>query len=133
MAEEKRLIPVARFEATDVGRGFIWGAVATCSAVLLACALLVFWLYPSSTQDHTLALPLPVYPAPRLQSHPVADMRAFRAGELERLNSTGWVDKTEGIVHIPITQAMQEIVQEGIPGWPAAAPATSATNPSGAP
>jgi hypothetical protein len=121
VAEERRVVPAARFERTDIGEGFIWGAVATCLGVLLACALLVLWLYPRSTLDRVLDLPLPVYPEPRLQSDPAADMRNFRARELQRLNGVGWVDKAQGVVHIPIGQAMKQLVQEGIAGWPAPA------------
>ena len=34
-------------------------------------------------------------------------------------NGTGWIDKAHGIVHIPIADAMRQVAQEGIPGWPA--------------
>lgn len=126
MAEEKELIPPARFDSRDISPGFIWAMVATCSAVLLGCALLVVWLYPRSISDRRLSLPLPIYPAPRLQPDPAADMRRFRAQEMERLNGTGWVDRAQGIVHIPIMQAMEEIAQQGIPGWPDPTPKSAA-------
>ena len=47
-------------------------------------------------------------PAPRLQTDPPQDLRAFRADEDKRLNTYYWIDKQKGIVHIPIEQAMQE-------------------------
>jgi hypothetical protein len=64
--------------------------------------------------------PLPDYPAPKLQSDPTTDLRLFTAQELSRLNSTGWADKSHGIVHIPIDDAMRRIAAHGIPDWPAA-------------
>jgi hypothetical protein len=64
-------------------------------------------------------LPLPVYPAPRLQSDSAADMRAFHAQQMRQLESTGWADEAHGVVHIPIVDAMHIVGREGIPGWPA--------------
>ena len=87
---EKLLVP-ARHEPTDVGARFIWIGVA----LLLA-----------------------QYPNPQLQPSPSKDMAKFYAEEMRWLNSTGWVDKTRAIVHIPIADAMTKVVQEGIPGWP---------------
>jgi hypothetical protein len=120
MAEAQRRIPVARHETTDIGEGFIWGVVGLVLGVLVLCACLVLWLYPESRSDRTLSLPLPRFPAPHLQVSPASDMQRFYADEMLLLNSSGWVDKARGAVHIPIADAMHEIVQEGIPEWPAA-------------
>ena len=119
MADTEKLIPNARHEHTDIGEGFVWVAAALMLALLVACALLARWLYPQSLSDATLTPPLPVYPAPRLQSDPPADMRAFHAQQLRQLDSTGWVDEAHGVVHIPIADAMRIVGHEGIPGWPA--------------
>jgi hypothetical protein len=118
MPEAKEVIPNAQHEPTDIGSGFIWGAVAVCLSTLLACALLVFWLYPESRLDRSLEMPLPLYPEPRLQPNPQADMQQFYAQEMEGLDGTGWVDKSRGVARIPITEAMQEVAREGIAGWP---------------
>jgi hypothetical protein len=119
MREAEQSLPEARHEPTDIGEGFIWGAAALVLAVLIACAILVLWIYPESRLDRTLQLPLPSYPAPRLQPNSQADLQRFRARELEQLNSAGWVDRKEGIVHIPIGEAMRRVAEEGIAGWPA--------------
>lgn len=119
MPEAERVIPDARHEPTDIGPGFIWGVVVVCLGTLLACALVVLWLYPNSRLDRTLALPLPLYPQPRLQPSPPEDMQKFYAQEMRILEGTGWVNKRAGVVHIPIAQAMHEIAQQGIAGWPA--------------
>jgi hypothetical protein len=119
MADVEKLIPNARHEHADIGERFIWGAAALMLGLLVACALLARWLYPQSLSDTTLTLPLPVYPTPRLQSDPPADMRAFYMLEMRRLDSTGWVDQAHGVVHIPIADAMRIVTHEGIPGWPA--------------
>lgn len=118
MAEAERIIPNARREESDVGAGFIWGAFALLLGSLIAIALLILWLFPKSPLDRTLQLPLPTYPAPRLQSSPRADMQQFYRKEMQRLNSAGWIDKASGIVHIPISDAMAKVAKEGIQGWP---------------
>ena len=118
MPPEARL-PQARHEPTDIGEGFVWRAIALVLGALIGCAILVLWIYPESRFDRTLPLPLPRYPAPRLQPNPPADLQRFRALELEHLNSAGWVDREQGIVHIPISEAMRRVAEEGIPGWPA--------------
>ena len=119
MADTDKLIPTARHEHSDIGERSIWVAAALMLGLLFACALLTWWLYPQSLSDATLTLPLPVYPAPRLQSDPRADMRTFHAQQMQQLDSTGWVDEVHGVVHIPIADAMRIVGQEGIPGWPA--------------
>lgn len=120
MLETERAIPDAEHEPSDIGGGFIWGAVALCLAALLACALLVLWLYPESTLDRSLPLPLPLYPEPRLQADPPEDWQRSHAREMHILNGSGWVDKQRAVVHIPIAQAMHEVARDGIVGWPTA-------------
>ena len=120
MASTEKLIPTARHEHTDIGERFIWVGAALMLGLLLVCALLTRWLYPQSLSDATLTSPLPEYPAPRLQSDPAADMRAFHVQQMRQLDSTGWVDEGDGVVHIPIADAMRIVAHEGIPGWPAA-------------
>ena len=39
----------------------------------------------------------------------------FRSEEKERLNSYGWIDEPGKIVHIPIQQAMQKLLEQGVP------------------
>jgi hypothetical protein len=118
MADAEKVIPNARHEASDVGEGFIWGAFVLLLSSLIAIALLILWLFPMSLLDRTIQGPLPTYPAPRLQPNPQADMQQFYVEEMRRLNSTGWIDKAHGVVHIPIADAMRDVAQEGIPGWP---------------
>ncbi len=47
-----------------------------------------------------------VPPSPRLQVNPDRDIAAYRAAQAARLNGYGWVDRRDGIVHIPIERAM---------------------------
>jgi hypothetical protein len=52
-------------------------------------------------------------PEPRLQSNPAADMEKFRAHEKKILSSYGWVNRTAGVVRIPIERAMDLVVERG--------------------
>jgi hypothetical protein len=61
-------------------------------------------------------------PRPRLQTDPSADFAQFNANEDKRLNAYYWGDKDKGVVHIPIEQAMKELTNEGIDGFPRGKP-----------
>ncbi len=52
---------------------------------------------------------------PRLQLSPTADMEVFRAREEAELNGYGWVDKQAGVARIPITRAMDLLLEKGLP------------------
>jgi hypothetical protein len=114
---EKELSP-ARHEPTDVGESYAWITVVMLVAAVVILALIVLALYPHSTADRTLQLPLPTFPRPELQANPREDMAKFYAQEMRRLNGTGWIDKQRGIAHIPIADAMRLTAQQGIPDWP---------------
>lgn len=51
--------------------------------------------------------PQPYFPEPREQPHPGTDFVVLRAHEEAELNSYGWIDKTNGIVRIPIDRAIE--------------------------
>lgn len=53
----------------------------------------------------------PYFPFPREQPHPQEDLNALRTREEIELNSYGWVDRTNGIVRIPIERAMDLLAQ----------------------
>ncbi len=48
------------------------------------------------------------------------DLATMRQRERYTLNSYGWVDQNADIVHIPIEQAMQMVVERGLPARAAA-------------
>jgi hypothetical protein len=54
---------------------------------------------------------------PRLQISPTGDWQRYRKEQENLLNTYGWVNKTSGIVRIPIEQAMARVIAEGIPNW----------------
>jgi hypothetical protein len=54
---------------------------------------------------------------PRLQVTPAQDLQKLRAAEQEVLSSYGWQDQTAGIVRLPITRAIDLLVERGLPTW----------------
>lgn len=68
---------------------------------------------------------------------PVVDMEHMRAAEEQALHNAGWIDKQKGTVRLPIAVAKQLLLQRGLAGPTAAAPAptttTAATTTTGAP
>lgn len=72
-----------------------------------------------------------VPPAPQLQVKPHADLKDYCKDQENQIDSYGWVDKQAGIVHIPIEQAMDIVLKEGLPSRPASqAPAKGAPVPA---
>lgn len=55
------------------------------------------------------------FPQPRLQDDDVHDLAVMREAEDIYLNQYFVLDKNSGKVNIPITQAMQAVVQKGLP------------------
>lgn len=55
-------------------------------------------------------------PMPRLQAHPLDDLRSLRAREDATLDGYGWVNRQTGAVRIPIDRAKELLVQRGLPG-----------------
>lgn len=55
------------------------------------------------------------FPQPRLQTDDVHDLMLMREAEDVYLNQYFVLDKNSGKVNIPITQAMQAVVQKGLP------------------
>lgn len=52
---------------------------------------------------------------PRIQADPAGDLQALRKVEDRILTTYGWIDRSAGTVHIPIEQAMQRVLAEGLP------------------
>jgi hypothetical protein len=63
---------------------------------------------------HTKA-PRPVNAAfPRLQVSPKWDLQEFRAQEDKELLTYGWINRTAGIVRVPIQRAMDLVLAQGL-------------------
>ena len=52
---------------------------------------------------------------PMLQVSPPLDLQAFRTREGAKLHNYGWINRTSGIVRIPIEEAIEAVLREGLP------------------
>lgn len=85
--------------------------------LLVVSSLVLMIAYPSATRDVERAVRI-APPSPRLQTDPQGDLQNFRTAEDKRLNTYYWINKSQGLVHIPIGQAMRKLATAGIPGFP---------------
>jgi hypothetical protein len=54
-------------------------------------------------------------PAPRLQTDPPSDWRQLLEAENAKLNGYGWIDKSAGVIRIPIDRSIDLLAQRGLP------------------
>ena len=81
---------------------------------------------PASPFENARVLP----PHPRLQTDPRADLHAYCAQQLATLNSYGWADQHNGVVHIPVDRAMELTLQQGLPARAAGEVPPGISNPA---
>lgn len=74
------------------------------------------WMAPLGIIIAPNLKPLERFPKPNLQiDDDHAERLALYAAQNEQLNSYGWVDRSNGIVRIPIDRAMDLLAQRGLP------------------
>jgi hypothetical protein len=69
---------------------------------------------PSATAT-AFVRPRELPPSPRLQAEPRQELRDYCAAQERELNTYGWVDQRLRVVHIPINQAMDLVLKNGLP------------------
>ena len=109
-------LPGIGHEHTDVrARPVVIAGVGLATVLLLVAGLMLGFYDALATRAARLSPPpnplaaaagprLP--PEPRLQVHPVRDLRELREAESAVLDHYGWVDKQAGVVRIPIARAI---------------------------
>lgn len=113
-----------RFERKDIANGHV---VLTGAALLIVVWAIVgllsfYFSYLSHYREEVSPPALPyeegaqkLPPEPRLQASPTADLQQLRARENAVLSQYRWIDRSKGVVAIPIDRAIQLIAQRGIP------------------
>jgi hypothetical protein len=100
------------------------GAVAIFAVSLVVALVAVHYLalgtfHHLARQPAEYSPPSPLagtrekFTGPRLLVNQKLDMEAFRASEDTALNNYGWVDRTQGIVRIPIDRAIDLLARQG--------------------
>jgi hypothetical protein len=117
--------PGAGYEHTDIDPavGYRFGLWLAVSMVIGAG--IVYGTYAvlerrGNVQDTARNFPLAVGqsqdpPAPRLQAQPFKDVFQLKSEQRGLLHSYGWIDKANGVAHIPIDRAMELTLQRGLP------------------
>ena len=120
--------PSVDFERTDISIrnviltgvgvvGLVWIASFTCYFVFFHYARIK--AAASAGYPGMAAYGRSLPPEPRLQQSPPADYRQMLAADESQLHSYHWVDRSRGVVSIPIEQAIDLTAQQGIPSQPA--------------
>ncbi len=113
------------FETSDINVGSIgWLGVGFTVTALVGAGLL--WLgfnflaslLAPAGPSSPLATIQQVAPGPQLQVSPSTDMQKLKASEDRLLSQYAWVNQQQGIVRIPIDQAMQTLLRRGLPTLP---------------
>ena len=113
---DERPNPRTDFERSDMNVAAVaLIAIVTLLYVCLAPFILT-GLYPSALSDVGRVLQIKP-PAPVLQLDPQVDLQDFRAKEKTQLESYGWIDRGQGVAHIPIDEAMRDVAARGIPDF----------------
>lgn len=112
-------------EKSDVSIGAIvkFGIGLTGAAVVIHFALWGLFRYLED-REAKRSRPLPSLvaaglrrtpPEPRLEPDPILPRRRMLAEEEAALTTYGWVDRSTGIVRVPIERAMELLVERGLP------------------
>ena len=117
--------PNAGHERRDVSikSVVLFGVYLTVAAVAVHVAIWVLWgqlnraADRANTSEYPMAATAPsqLPPAPRLQVQPREEMKALRRDEERALGSYGWIDRTAGIVRLPVDRAVELVLERGLP------------------
>jgi hypothetical protein len=118
------------YERDDVDtRSLLRFAIALGAGIVLALGVLwvtmQIWLsepLPSEVQVAPAEVTVPAVPGPGLDAAPERRLDNYLQQEDTLLNNYGWIDRAAGTVHIPISQAMQLMVEQGVPAREGDAP-----------
>jgi hypothetical protein len=92
--------------------------VALISILMLACVVVFAWLKvrhitASNTTGAAMIDARSIPPEPRLEADPDRVLRDYQHEQQAALDSYRWIDRSNGVVQIPIERAMQLLVERG--------------------
>jgi len=110
----------AGYEATDANPRALTALGAGLALLLVVSMAVCWWLLQLlGTDDVTTEHPMTGYrtgpEGPLLQTSPTAEIEAQKREEHRQLDTYGWIDRQNGIVHIPIERAMALTLERGLP------------------
>jgi hypothetical protein len=108
---------------------FVAGLAVFVATAMVVMAILFSFFSKEATELDTSASPLakeappPVSVGPQLQPNPPVDLEKMHHDEDAQLETYGWVDQREGLVHIPIDKAIELMAVRGLPARSSPPPA----------
>lgn len=88
--------------------------VGTFLVALLVIGIFRFFSYTYQTQESAKQSQQQIPPQPRIEVEPWQQLIDVHAREDHVLSSYAWVDKQQGIVRIPIDQAIDALAKKGL-------------------
>ena len=89
--------------------------VGTFLVSLLVIGIFQFFSHTYQTQESAKQSQQQIPPQPRIEVEPWQQLLDVHAREDHVLSSYAWVDKQQGVVRIPIDQAMDALAKKGLP------------------
>ena len=89
--------------------------VGTFLVALLVVGIFQFFSHTYQTQESAKQNQQQIPPEPRVEVEPYKQLLDVHAREEHVLSSYAWADKGQGIVRIPINQAIDELAKKGLP------------------
>jgi hypothetical protein len=101
---------------------FTAGFIVCLIVVFFLCLMFAkFLIGPGTTigrTAHDREAALDRLPHPQLQTNPPRELQNYLQAKNQELTTYGWVDRKNGVVHIPIEQAMDLYLSRGAPVRP---------------
>jgi hypothetical protein len=92
------------------------------AVVIVVTMFAMKWTFNYMDRTQTVQAPTAVFerprelpPSPRLQAEPRQELKDYCDAQERELNTYGWVDQRLRVVHIPIGQAMDLVLKNGLP------------------
>lgn len=111
----------AGYELADVGSGrpIVLFVIAIFGLLFFAFGFMAFFMTALGSQPidtgHAVDVNSPqAPPEPRIEANPNIDGERIVREATERLETYGWVNRREGIVHIPIERAKELLLEKGV-------------------
>ena len=104
-------------ERSDASAALILALAAGVAVTVIVSVAILSVSYPSAVNAPSRG-PAALPPQPRLLIDEPAHLRHLEDAQKERLDTYGWVDRSRGIVRIPIVEAMKRAAAKGFADWP---------------
>jgi hypothetical protein len=102
------------------------------SLVFVGISLVVLHIFYGERTGHARLVPPTLFAKPRLQTNDAGDLARLQAEQRGRLGGYAWVDRENGIVAIPIEEAMKRLLARGADAYAPIDSIAPATPPAGA-